>query len=271
MLTPQEKTYVACSKRPFLSPSLPYPLLNRAYKNQSLPRLRRLCILGQNKRTTSQNGRVLSSSRTRAKPQSQRLEFLRSQLPGPFEFSRVRWAPGTVGGLGRGQADLTGRGWGGARRARAGRGWAGLGGAGLGGGAGRPRRCRKRGRFELPLRADTHTAAFSAGSATGEPQPRPGDGGRTRLYSKWRENSGARVRPGQAVTDVRGSALQSLGGQVSPGAASLAVVSAQVSPSCNVLWGQQGTDPVGFPGPKRSSLCSGTGSLGHSVSLPSVL
>lgn len=51
----------------------------------------------------------------------------------------------------------------------------------------------------------------------------------------------ARVRPGQAVTDVRGSAVQSLGGQVSPRAASLAVVSSQVSPSCKLLWGQQGT------------------------------
>ncbi|XP_032185306.1 endonuclease 8-like 3 [Mustela erminea] len=39
----------------------------------------------------------------------------------------------------------------------------------------------------------------------------------------------ARVRLGQAVTDVRGSALQSLGGQVSPGAASLAVVSSQAA------------------------------------------
>ncbi|XP_027455326.1 endonuclease 8-like 3 [Zalophus californianus] len=38
-----------------------------------------------------------------------------------------------------------------------------------------------------------------------------------------------RVRPGQAVTDVRGSALQSLGGQVLPHAASLAVVSSQAA------------------------------------------
>lgn len=51
----------------------------------------------------------------------------------------------------------------------------------------------------------------------------------------------ARVRPGQAVTDVRGSALQSLGGQVWPPAASLAVVSSQVSHYYNWLWGQQGT------------------------------
>lgn len=49
----------------------------------------------------------------------------------------------------------------------------------------------------------------------------------------------ARVRPGQAVTAVRGSALQSLGGPAW-GAAAGAVVPAQVSRSFHFLWGQQG-------------------------------
>ncbi|XP_044243518.2 endonuclease 8-like 3 isoform X1 [Ursus arctos] len=43
----------------------------------------------------------------------------------------------------------------------------------------------------------------------------------------------ARVRPGQAVKDVRGSALQSLGGPVLPHAASLAVVSTQAAAPTN--------------------------------------
>lgn len=49
----------------------------------------------------------------------------------------------------------------------------------------------------------------------------------------------ARVRPGQAVIDVRGSALQSLGVPGFPHAASVAAVSSQVSRSYNLLWGQQ--------------------------------
>lgn len=100
-----------------------------------------LVLSAQNKRTTSQNGRVLSSSRTRAKPQSKRFEFLRSQLPGPLQFrggslgsthgGRVGAGPGGPHreGLGRGWAGPCwagpGRpGVGGARRARAGRGLA---------------------------------------------------------------------------------------------------------------------------------------------------
>lgn len=49
----------------------------------------------------------------------------------------------------------------------------------------------------------------------------------------------AEVCPGQAVMEVRGSALQSLGDPRLPHAASAAAVSSQVSRSYNLAMGQQ--------------------------------
>ena len=71
----------------------------------------------------------------------------------------------------------------------------------------------------------------------------------------------ARVRPGQAVTDVRGSALQSLGSRGLAQTASGAALSLQVSRSYYLLWGKWNKDPVRFPRYKVSSLCPGPGSL----------
>lgn len=49
----------------------------------------------------------------------------------------------------------------------------------------------------------------------------------------------ARVRSGQAVREVRGSALQNLRDLCLPQAASVAAASSQVSRSYKLLWGQQ--------------------------------
>lgn len=68
----------------------------------------------------------------------------------------------------------------------------------------------------------------------------------------------ARVCPGQAVTEVRGSALQRLGDPWLPHAASVAAVSSQVSRSSNLLWDSKrkcSKDSVRFPGSKVLSLC----------------
>ena len=63
----------------------------------------------------------------------------------------------------------------------------------------------------------------------------------------------ARVRPGQAVTDVRGRELQGLVGSGSPQAASGPVGSSQVSSvrvSLGDQHGRQNKKPIGFPGSK---------------------
>lgn len=60
----------------------------------------------------------------------------------------------------------------------------------------------------------------------------------------------ARVRPGQAVTDVRGSALQNAGGPGLPLSASETVVPSQVSLSCIFLGASRGkrNNPIKFSG-----------------------
>lgn len=126
---------------------------------------------------------------------TKRLEFLESQLLQLLQFSGVGWVPRTPGVLRRGQAALDGRGRGGARRTWAGdrggarRAWAGRGLAAEA--APEAREIWTSSPRKNP-RADWVAQELSPrGPSTSEPQYRLGDGGRTRLYSKWRENSGA--------------------------------------------------------------------------------
>lgn len=108
-----------------------------------------------------------------------------------------------------------------------------------------------RGSFELPLRG-VHPAGgvFSAGPCKFVGQSAgPGmvEGPGCTLNG---EKIRARVRPGQAVTDVRGSALQNAGGPGLPLSASETVVPSQVSLSCIFLGASRGkrNNPIKFSG-----------------------
>lgn len=222
-------------------------------------------------------------SSSRAKPQSKENKVHNTGVSFPWSGStdlalvfrpqsHIRRLPGRGRGgdelhLRRRGPPLTG--WGGGRRvgtsAESGAGpgpdWAGplgtgraLGGAGGGGrGLSLAGRGRGRGRFELPLHKIITRALIKLRSSFpprlqrfGAPVPdwEMVEGPGCTLNG---EKIRARVRPGQVVTDVRGSALQSPWSPGLPHAVSGAAECSQVSRSCNLLRAKWNKDPFRFP------------------------
>lgn len=169
MLTLQEKICrLLVLKTLFLSSSPPYPHLNRAYKNQSLPRQRGPWILGQNKRTKSQKGHVLNRHRQEQNLKTKRLEFLGSQLLQLLQFSgwgglhalRACWGGVRQPSTGGAGAGPDGPEWGGGGRGQTGLSWAGPGGQSSAGSAGDLNVLSA----QEPARGLSCTGAFSAGT-----------------------------------------------------------------------------------------------------------